>query len=213
MICLPLYNQVTGGYEVQKAAVPTGEDSELVPRIQRGDLAAFEALYEKYKGPVYRTALAITRDQGAAQDILQECFVRVYTHIDRVDIDRPLSPWIHRIAVNLSYNWGKKRKRWFPALGEVIEQFIGGHSDSPEHVLEREELQHIVQEAVQSLSFAQRAVIILFHLNGFSLEEVAYILDCPVGTVKSRLYYGRQNLRRKLGADKRLSVGLAYEFP
>ena len=199
--------------EVQKAAVPTGEDSELVPRIQQGDLAAFEALYEKYKGLVYRTALAITRDRSAAEDILQECFVRVYAHIDRVDIDRPLSPWIHRIAVNLSYNWVKKRKRWFPALGEVIEQFIGGHSDSPEHVLEREELQHIVQEAVQSLSFAQRVVIILFHLNGFSLEEVAYILDCPVGTVKSRLYYGRQNLRHKLGAVKRLSVGLAYEFP
>jgi RNA polymerase sigma-70 factor (ECF subfamily) len=56
-------------------------------------------------------------------------------------------------------------------------------------------------------------VIILFHLNGFSLEEVAYILDCPVGTVKSRLYYGRQNLRRKLGADKRLPAGVAYEFP
>jgi RNA polymerase sigma-70 factor (ECF subfamily) len=56
-------------------------------------------------------------------------------------------------------------------------------------------------------------VIILFYLNGFSLQEIAYVLDCPVGTVKSRLYYGRQNLRRKLGADKRLPAGLAYEFP
>ena len=198
---------------MRKAAMPIGEDSELVPRIQRGDLAAFEALYEKYKGLVYRTALAITRDQSAAEDILQECFVRVYAHIDRVDVDRPLSPWIHRIAVNLSYNWVTKRKRWLPSLGEVIEQFAGDPQDSPEHVLEREELQHIVQEAIHSLSFAQRVVVILFYLNGFSLEEIAYILDCPVGTVKSRLYYGRQNLRRKLGADKRLPAGLAYEFP
>ena len=196
-----------------KAAVSTGEDSELIPRVQRGDLAAFEALYDRYKGQVYRAALAITRDQGAAEDILQECFLRVYAHIDRIDVARPLSPWIHRVAVNLSYNWVTKRRRWFPSLGEVIEQFVGDHHDSPEHVVEREELQRIVQEAIHSLSFAQRVVVILFYLNGFSLEEIAYILDCPVGTVKSRLYYGRQNLKRRLGADKRLPAGLAYEFP
>ena len=191
----------------------TGEDGELIPRIRQGDLAAFEALYGKYKGQVYRTALAITRDQGIAEDILQECFLRVYVHIDKIDVSRPLSPWIHRIAVNLSYNWVTKRKRWVPSLGEVIEQFVGDHPGSPEHILEREELQRIVQEAIHSLGFAQRVVIILFYLNGFHLEEIAYILDCPVGTVKSRLYYGRQNLRRKLGADKRLPMGLAYEFP
>jgi len=198
---------------VRRAAVSTGEDSELIPRIRQGDLAAFEALYDKYKGQVYRTALAIARDQSAAEDILQECFVRVYAHIDKIDVSRPLSPWLHRIAVNLSYNWVTKRKRWVPLLGEVIDQFVGDRHSSPEHILEREELQRIIQEAVHSLSFAQRVVIVLFHLNGFNLEEIAYVLDCPVGTVKSRLYYGRQNLRRKLGADKRLSAGLAYEFP
>jgi RNA polymerase sigma-70 factor (ECF subfamily) len=196
-----------------RAAVSSGEDSGLISQVLRGDLAAFEALYDKYKGQVYRTALAITRDQGAAEDILQECFLRVYAHIDRIDISRPLFPWIHRIAVNLSYNWVTKRKRWFPSLGEFIDQFAGDHHSSPEHILEREELQRIVQEAIHSLGFAQRVVIILFYLNGFRLEEIAYILDCPVGTVKSRLYYGRQNLRRKLGADERLPVGLAYEFP
>jgi RNA polymerase sigma-70 factor (ECF subfamily) len=198
---------------VRRAVVSTGKDDELIPRVRRGDLAAFEALYDKYKGQVYRTALAITRDQGAAEDILQECFVRIYAHIDKIDVSRPLSPWIHRIAVNLSYNWVTKRRRWFPSLGEVVEQFVGDHHSSPEHILEREELQRIVQEAIHSLSFAQRVVIVLFYLNGFSLEEIAYILDCPVGTVKSRLYYGRQNLRRKLGADERLPAGLAYEFP
>jgi RNA polymerase sigma-70 factor (ECF subfamily) len=193
--------------------VSTGEDSELIPRVRRGDLAAFEALYDKYKGQVYRTALAITRDQSAAEDILQECFLKVYVHVDKIDVSRPLSPWIHRIAVNLSYNWVTKRKRWLPSLGEVIDQFVSDDHDSPEHVLEREELQRIVQEAIHSLSFAQRVVIVLFYLNGFSLEEIAYILDCPVGTVKSRLYYGRQNLRRKLGVDERLPAGVAYEIP
>jgi RNA polymerase sigma-70 factor (ECF subfamily) len=202
-----------GGLQVRRAAVSTGEDCELIPRIRQGDLAAFEALYDKYKGQVYRTALAITRDQSGAEDILQECFVRVYTHIDRIDVSRPLSPWIHRIAVNLSYNWVAKRRRWFPSLGEVIDHFAGDRHSSPEHILEREELQHIVQEAIHSLSFAQRVVVILFYLNGFSLEEIAYIVDCPVGTVKSRLYYGRQNLRRKLRDDQRLPAEVAYEFP
>jgi RNA polymerase sigma-70 factor (ECF subfamily) len=206
---------VVGGLEIRRAAVSsTGEDSELILRIRRGDLAAFETLYDKYKGRIYRTVLAITHDQGAAEDIIQECFLRVYTHIDRIDISRPLSPWIHRVAVNLSYNWGTKRKRWFPTLGEVIEQFLGGdHRVSPEYIWERKELQRVVQEAIHSLSFAQRVVIVLFYLNEFSLKEIAYVLDCPVGTVKSRLYYGRQNLRRKLGADERLPAGLAYEFP
>jgi RNA polymerase sigma-70 factor (ECF subfamily) len=198
---------------VRRATISTDDDSELISRVREGDLAAFEALYDRYKGQVYRTALAITRDRGAAEDILQECFVRFYAHIDKVDVARPLSPWIHRIAVNLSYNWVTKRRRWFPALGEVMEQFVGDHHSSPEHVLEREELQRIVQEAIHSLSFAQRVVVVLFYLNGFSLEEIAYILDCPVGTVKSRLHYARQNLRRKLEADKRLPAGVAYEFP
>jgi RNA polymerase sigma-70 factor (ECF subfamily) len=204
---------VAGSLEIWRSAVSSGEDSELISRVLQGDLVAFEALYNRYKGRVYRTALAITRDKGAAEDILQECFLRVYAHIERIDLSRPLSPWIHRIAVNLSYNWVTKRKRWFPLLGEVIDQLVGDHHSSPEHVLEREELQCIVQEAIYSLSFAQRVVIILFYLNGFHLEEIAYILDCPVGTIKSRLYYGRQNLRRKLWADERLPVGLAYEFP
>lgn len=198
---------------MQGATVSADDDSELIPRVREGDLAAFEALYNKYKGPVYRTALAITRDRSAAEDILQECFVRFYAHIDKVDTARPLSPWIHRIAVNLSYNWVAKRRRWFPALGEVMEQFAGDRPSSPEHMLEREELQRIIQEAIHSLSFAQRVVVVLFYLNGFSLEEIAYILDCPVGTVKSRLHYARQNLRRKLEADKRLPAGVAYEFP
>ena len=194
-------------------AVSTDEDGELISRVREGDLDAFEALYDKYKGQVYRTALAIIRDRSAAEDILQECFVRVYAHMDKVDIDRPLSPWIHRIAVNLSYNWVTKRRRWFPSLGEVMEQFVGDRPNSPEHILEREELQRIVQEAIHSLSFAQRVVVVLFYLNGFSLEEIAYVLDCPVGTVKSRLHYARQNLRRKLEADKRLPAGVVYEFP
>jgi RNA polymerase sigma-70 factor (ECF subfamily) len=161
---------------------------------------------------VYRTALAITRDREAAEDILQDCFLKVYVHIDRLDGSLPLSPWLHRVAVNLSYNWVDRRRRWLKPLEDVIDCLVASPCSLPEFALERGELQHVVQKAIASLSFEHRAVIVLFYLNGFSLNEIAYILDCPVGTVKSRLHYARRNLRRKLERDRRSSPEVAYEF-
>ena len=188
------------------------EDRQLIARTRRGDYAAFETLYDKYKGQVHRTALAIVREQGAAEDILQDCFIKVYTNIDRIDSSRPLIPWLYRVTVNLSYNWVTRRKRWLIPLETVIDRLTTAPRTSPEQVLEENELRHVVQEAIYSLTFEQRVVLILFYLNNFSIREIAYILDVPEGTVKSRLYYGRENLRQKLLSDQRLSLGVAYEW-
>ena len=188
------------------------EDGRLISQIRQGNILALKALYEKHKVLVYRTALAITHDRAAAEDILQDCFLKVYTHIDRLDGSLPLSPWLHRVTVNLSYNWANKRRRWLRPLEEVIDHLVAGPRTLPESVLERGELQRVIQKAVASLSFEHRVVVVLFYLNGFSLNEIAYILDCPVGTVKSRLHYARRNLRRKLERDRRLSPEVAYEF-
>jgi len=188
------------------------EDGQLISQIRKGNILALEALYEKYKGQVYRTALAITRDREAAEDILQDCFLRVYTHIDKLDGSVPLSPWLHRVAVNLSYNWAHRRRRWLRPLEEAIDRLVTSPCTLPESVLEIRELQRLVQKAIASLSFEHRVVIVLFYLDGFSLNEIAYILDCPVGTVKSRLHYARRNLRRKLERERRLSPEVAYEF-
>jgi len=188
------------------------EDGRLISQIRQGNILALKALYEKYKGQVYRTALAVTRDRGAAEDILQDCFLKVYTYIDKLDGSLPLSPWLHRVTVNLSYNWANKRRRWLRPLEEVIDRLVAGPRTLPESVLERGELQRVIQKAIASLSFEHRVVVVLFYLNGFSLNEIAYILDCPVGTVKSRLHYARRNLRRKLERERRLSPEVAYEF-
>jgi len=188
------------------------EDGRLISQIRQGNILALKALYEKYKGQVYRTALAVTRDRGAAEDILQDCFLKVYTYIDKLDGSLPLSPWLHRVTVNLSYNWANKRRRWLRPLEEVIDHLVAGPRTLPESVLERGEVQRVIQKAIASLSFEHRVVVVLFYLNGFSLNEIAYILDCPVGTVKSRLHYARRNLRRKLERDRRLSPEVAYEF-
>ena len=188
------------------------EDGRLISQIRQGNILALKALYEKHKVLVYRTALAITHDRAAAEDILQDCFLKVYTHIDRLDGSLPLSPWLHRVTVNLSYNWANKRRRWLKPFEDVIDHLTAGPRTLPESILERGEVQRVIQKAIASLRFKHRVVIVLFYLNGFSLNEIAYILDCPVGTVKSRLHYARRDLRRKLERDRRLSPEVAYEF-
>lgn len=192
--------------------MPLSEDGQLISQIRQGNILALKALYEKYKVQLYRTALAITGDREAAEDILQDCFLKVYTYSDRLDGSVPLSPWLHRVAVNLSYNWVNRKRRWLQYLEEAIDHLLTSPRILPESTLEKRELQRVVQKAIASLSFEHRAVIVLFYLNGFNLNEIAYILDCPVGTVKSRLHYARRNLRRKLEKERQLLPEMAYEF-
>jgi len=186
------------------------EDAELVLRICSGDLDAFETLYLKYKRQLYQAALAITGDHGAAEEILQDCFVRAYAAMGKVDTSVSLSPWLHRIVVNLSYNWTNQHRQWPLALDAVMDRLMAGPSASPELMAEGSELREIVREAVAALGFKQRVVIVLFYLQGFSLPEIANILNCPVGTVKSRLHYACKALRKKLSEDRRLIGEVAY---
>ena len=189
------------------------EEVKLIDRAKRGDLEAFESLYELHKGSVYRTALAIIGDRSAAEEILQETFLRAFKRMTTVRKGVSLAPWLYRITVNLAYDYGKARSRnWQVALDGIIEQLIAPASASPEQTGEERELYGLVYEAIDKLEFKQRVALVLFYLHDFSLTEVAEIMDCPVGTVKSRLYYARENLRRELLADQRLPVGLVYEF-
>lgn len=183
------------------------DDELLIDQIRSGDLRAFEALYDKYKAQVYRAALAITDDPGAAEDILQECFLRLHANIDRIDGSVPISPWLHRVAVNQAYNYVAKRKRRTSPLETVLHVLASGSGDSPDRQAERRETSDAVQAAIDRLSFSHRMVVTLFYLGDFSLEEIAYILDCPVGTVKSRLHYARNKLR----ADLLHELGAASE--
>jgi len=187
----------------------TSEDARLVARICCGDLAAFEFLYRKYRSRLYRTALAITGDHGAAEEILQDAFVRAYGAMSRVDGCASLSPWLHRIVVNLSCNWTKRNRQWLLPLDTWVDRLVVP-ALLPERTAETIELGEIVHEALAALGFNQRVVIALFYVQGFSLSEIAYILDCPVGTVKSRLHYACQALRKKLKEDKRLTGEVVY---
>lgn len=193
-------------------ATTTEEEITLITRAKRGDLGAFEALYEMHKASIYRTSLAITNDRLAAEEILQETFLRAFKHIDNVRAGVSLAPWLYRIAVNLAHDWTARHRRWPAALDEIIEQLITPAVASPEQTVEERELYELVYEAISKLEFKQRASLVMFYLQDFSLNEIAEIMDCPVGTVKSRLHYARENLRRELLADQRLPGGLIYEF-
>lgn len=189
------------------------DDAALVAQVQEGNLDAFEGLYERYKTMIFRTAYGITHDRAAAEEITQECFVRAYRSMNRVDTSTCLGPWLHRIAVNLSYNWWRvARRRCIVPLEVAEEMSLPASDNAPMRAAQSNEMQRVITEAVQSLRFEQRATIILFYLNGLSLEEIAYVLNCPVGTVKSRLHYGRRILKKKLQRVWPTRAEVAYEF-
>jgi RNA polymerase sigma-70 factor (ECF subfamily) len=184
-------------------------DGVLIARLRRGDTAALAELYEKYQTPIFRTALAITRDQGAAEDILQECFIRLLTHADRVRTDAPVGPWLYRVAINLSCDWVHHRQRWPNLFSKLV-----GRWTPPlrvEWAVEEREIQEKVREAIRSLPLPQQVVIVLYYLEGLSLKEIAEILEVPEGTVKSRLHYGREALKERL-AEWRPRRGVVYEL-
>jgi len=176
----------------------TQDDTSLVHRTQQGDMDAFEALFHKYQGAIYRTALAITRDPGAAEEVLQDCFYKTYLNIMKITGEGSLSPWLHRVAVNLSCNALKKRRVWLEPLESVADYFFTEPQHSPEHMAETAELRGTMRDVINTLSLKHRIVVTLHYLQDFSLPEIAYILDLPVGTVKSRLHHARKELREKL---------------
>ena len=193
--------------------MPEEADAVLVSKASHGDVAAFESLYRKYNTMVFRTAYAILRDRFGAEEVTQECFVRAYRSMHRVDAGASLGPWLHRIAVNLSYNWWKNaRRHWIFPLQSAIREAGLLHSESPLGAVQQSELRDSLLKALESLGFEQRVALILFYLVGFSVEEIAYVLDCPAGTVKSRLHYGRSNLKRELERAWTAIPEVAYEF-
>jgi RNA polymerase sigma-70 factor (ECF subfamily) len=174
-------------------------DQELVLELQRGRLEALGQLYDRYQTSVYRTAYAITGDSEVANDLLQDVFLRLYRFADHIDPQRPLEPWLYRMTVNLSYTWIKRSQRWIQPLEDFMEWLVGSETASADSITEQNDDWNQVQSAILSLPLQQRMVVVLYYLDDLSLQEISEILNIPLGTVKSRLHYGRLALRQKLG--------------
>jgi RNA polymerase sigma-70 factor (ECF subfamily) len=187
-------------------------DRELVLQLQEGSLDALGELYDRHQNMVYRTALAVTGDTAAAADLLQDVFLRMHRFAERIDPERPLEPWLYRTTTNLTYTWVKRHKRWFHPLEDIVEWLSGGNKYSPAHITEKEEEWQDVRQAVSSLPVSQRMVVVLYYINDLSLQEMSEILEVPVGTIKSRLFYGRLALKRHLEAVGTEFREVQYEF-
>lgn len=186
-------------------------DAQLVEHLRANDFEALGLLFDRYYPQVYRTAMAITRDNAVAEDIAQDCFLKLHQYANRIDTSLPLAPWLYRVTVNLSYTWISRRQKRRISLEALVDQLMSPSWHAPDHMAEQGETQQQVRQAISELHFNQRVVIVLHYLSGLSLEEIAEILDCPVGTVKSRLYYARENLRRRLGESYR-GVEVAHGY-
>jgi RNA polymerase sigma-70 factor (ECF subfamily) len=188
-------------------------DRELVLHLQDGSLEALGTLYDRHRRLVYRTALAITSDTDSAADLLQDVFLRLHRFAKNIDPSRPLEPWLYRMTTNLAYDWVKRRKRWPRPLDDLAEWLVGTGKNPPYETVERNDEWRQVQKAIADLPLTQRIVVALYYLNDLSLQEIADVLDVPVGTVKSRLYYGRLALKKNLGLDKEMVADFNYERP
>lgn len=182
----------------------TFSDQELVIQLQCGSLEALGLLYDRHRQAVYRTALVITGDVDTASDLLQDVFLRLHRFADRIDPKRPLEPWLYRMTTNLAYTWVKRNHRWLQPFENLVDWFASG-DDNPPHVeVERRDDWRQMQEAVSALPLHQRVVVVLYYLNDLSIQEISEILEVPVGTVKSRLHYGRNTLKKQFGLGREL---------
>lgn len=174
---------------------------ELIVELQAGNLDVLGLLYDRHRHMVYHTALAIVGDREVASDLLQDVFLRLYYYADHIDVERPLEPWLYRMTVNLSNTWVKRHQRGLRILEDMATYLQVRSSEvTPHELVEVKDEWEQVQRALSDLPLPQRVVVVLYYLNGFSLQEISNTLDVPVGTVKSRLYYGRRMLQNHLAS-------------
>ncbi len=198
-------------YGPKKLELNRQNNRDLVLQLQKGDLESLGALYDRHNRMVYRTALGITGDTEAAADLLQEVFLRVHRAAERIDPERPLEPWLYRVTTNLACTW-VKRQRWMRPIEEIAEWLAGDSRHSPAQVAENTETSQQIKQAITALPLSQRTVIVMYYINDLSLQNISEVLDVPVGTVKSRLHYGRQALKRQLGLNGAALADIRYEF-
>ena len=187
------------------------QDKQLILELQDGDLAALGNLYDRHRNLVYRTTLAITGDPEEASDLLQDVFLRLYRFADRIDSDRPIEPWLYRMTTNMAYTLVKRQSRWLQVVKKLADRLSREKKENPLQQIEFKEEWQVVQQALNSLTVEKRVVVALYYINDLSLQEISETLDLPIGTVKSRLHYGRQALKKYLGLDQQYLPEAQYE--
>lgn len=177
-------------------------DAELIRRIRADELDAFEAFFERHRSLIFRTAYGLTGDRNAAEEILQDTFLRAYRHRNTLRDDISPVPWLHRVALNLCYTrLGRRRLTAAPIDATAAGDLRDTALEPPDWAI-REELRQSIREGVAALPPKHQGVIVLYYLNGLSLQETATALHVALGTVKSRLHYALNALRGQLERER-----------
>ena len=184
----------------------TSEERILIDKSRRGDLEAFDKLVRQYEKNVFNTAYRLSGSYDDASDIAQEAFVRAWNNLKSFRGDAQFSTWLYRIVTNVFLD-DRKKKRAHPHLSlddelaldeSSVERQYADTAPGPAEIAEGDERRKILHNAIGSLPENQRAMVVLYHSQGLSYEEIAEITDQPMGTVKSRLNRARLALRDRL---------------
>ena len=179
-------------------------DQQLVQRAQRGDLRAFDLLVLKYQGRIAALVSRYVSDAGEVEDVTQEAFIKAYRALGKFRGDSAFYTWLYRIAANAAKNHlvAKGRRPGADATIEDAEGFDEGgllsESASPEALAMGEELAEVVESALNELPDELKAALMLREFDGLSYDDIAEVLGCPVGTVRSRIFRAREAIDQRV---------------
>lgn len=182
-----------------------GIDQALVERVQQGDKRAFDVLVLKYQNKIIQLAYRYVHDHDEAMDVAQEAFIKAYKSLGNFRGESAFFTWIYRIAINTAKNHLVASGRRPPRSdldAQDAEQYEGASGlreyDTPEHMLLRDEIKETIASAINDLPDDLRTAITLRELEGLSYEEIAQAMECPIGTVRSRIFRARDAIDAKL---------------
>lgn len=180
-------------------------DQLLVERVQKGDKRAFDLLIQKYQHRIVSLVSRYVSDQSEAQDVAQEAFIKAYRAIKRFRGDSAFYTWLYRIAINTAKNWIVAKNRRPPGsdidASDAEQYSISSRlreTSTPERELLREEIERTVFDTIAGLPEDLRTAIMLREMDGMSYEEIAVTMECPIGTVRSRIFRAREAIDEKL---------------
>lgn len=181
-------------------------DLALVERVQSGDREAFGLLVGKYQRKLLRLVMRLVRDPAEAEDVTQEAFIKAYRALPNFRGESAFYTWLYRIGVNTAKNWLVAHGRRMPTMSEIavdetegIEETVLLRDDeTPDRVLMSRQIGETVNAAMEALPEDLRTAISLREIEGLSYEEIAQVMDCPIGTVRSRIFRAREAIAARL---------------
>lgn len=180
-------------------------DQQLVVRVQKGDKAAFDLLVLKYQHKIFGLISRYVRDSSEVQDVAQEAFIKAYRALPKFRGDSAFYTWLYRISINTAKNYLVARNRRPPAYDVDVEDAEHYESatalknfENPENQLYGDELKHIVELAIKELPEDLRTAVTLREFEGLSYEDIADVMECPVGTVRSRIFRAREAIDKEV---------------